>query len=356
MLTNCDGHQATRGARAMVDDYLAVQEGENVLVTADTASDMVAAEAILAASEAAGAKATLAIIPQLPFQGTLADPYIPEPLAGAAQSCDVWIDLCFPYLAGSTVCDQTLIAGRVRYLMITGMSGAGIDRLFAGADHDLMHKVQEGMYDIFQTGAGRAGHITTDDGTDVHFTLAETGPRKPQHIQNPGMYFPPGSVAFTPEIESVRGIIVLKSVFHEYYVPQLEPLTIEVDGPVIGVSGGGAEVFPLERSLLRAGGGEYGHIIHFTHGLHPAARPGMGLLEDIRTWGNNAIGMGKPFWVPGGGENHPDGLINKQSLWIDGEKIVDSGDIVSPPELAQLANELSRQFHPGSSKQKTTGD
>jgi leucyl aminopeptidase (aminopeptidase T) len=331
----------------MVDDYLAVRERENVLVTADTASDMVAAEAILAASEAAGAKATLAIIPQLPFQGTLADPYIPEPLAGAAQSCDVWIDLCFPYLAGSTVSDQALKAGRVRYLMITGMSGAGIDRLFAGADQDLIYAVQTGLSDVIQASEGKEARITTHVGTDLSFMMAKHSRKKPRRYDKPGMYTPPGSVAFSPELESVRGTVVITSVFHEYYVPRLEPITIKVDGQITEISGGGSELYPMERSLRRAGGGEYGHIIHFTHGFHPAVRPGQGLLEDIRTPGNNAIGLGKPFWVPGGGENHPDGLINMHSVWIDGEVIVKDGDIVSPPELAKLAKELTHQFQPG---------
>ena len=61
--------------------------------------------------------------------------------------------------------------------------------------------------------------------------------------------------------------------------------------------------------------------------------------------------MGKPFWVPGGGENHPDGLINMHSLWIDGELIVKDGDIVSPPELAELGRELSHEFRPGATLQ-----
>ena len=218
-----------------------------MLLTADTASDMVAVEAILAASEGVGAKPTVAIIPQLPFQGTLGDPYIPEPLGAAAQSCDVWIDLAFPYLAGSTIHDQAIRAGRVRYLMITGLSGTGLGRLFAGADQDLMYAVQTGMDDVIQAGKGKEARITTNDGTDLSFTLAKHDRKKPRRYEKPGLYFPPGSVALHPELESVRGTAVLKSVFHEYYVPRLEPITIEVDGRITKVSGGGAELYPLER-------------------------------------------------------------------------------------------------------------
>ena len=97
-----------------------------------------------------------------------------------------------------------------------------------------------------------------------------------------------------------------------------------------------------ERALRRAGGGEhYGHVIHFTHGVHPTARvTGESFIEDMRATGNNAVGLGIPFWLPGGGENHPDAILAGQSLWVDGQAIVSDGVIVGPPELARLAERL----------------
>ena len=160
MLIGRDGPQASHGARVLVGDYLAVREGENLLLTADTASDMAAVDAILSAADEAGAKATVAIMPQLPFQGALADPYIPEPVGAAAQSCDVWIDLAFPYLAGSHVHDQAIKAGRVRFVMITGLDGAGLACIYAGADQDLVYAVQSGFDDVALAGVGRQARIT----------------------------------------------------------------------------------------------------------------------------------------------------------------------------------------------------
>ena len=94
--------------------------------------------------------------------------------------------------------------------------------------------------------------------------------------------------------------------------------------------------------MLRAGGGEYGSIIHFTHGLHPAARlTGKCFIEDMRTIGSNAVGLGIPWWEPGGGENHPDTVLTEQSVWIDDRQIIRDGAIVSPPQLAELAAKLA---------------
>jgi hypothetical protein len=67
---------------------------------------------------------------------------------------------------------------------------------------------------------------------------------------------------------------------------------------------------------------------------------GESFIEDMRARGNNAVGLGVPFWMPGGGENHPDAILSQQSLWVDGEPIVENGVIVEPPALAKLAEKL----------------
>jgi 2,5-dihydroxypyridine 5,6-dioxygenase len=55
--------------------------------------------------------------------------------------------------------------------------------------------------------------------------------------------------------------------------------------------------------------------------------------------GNNAIGLGIPWWLPGGGENHPDAVVLSQSMWIDGKPVVRDGSLV-PPDLARLEQAL----------------
>jgi hypothetical protein len=52
------------------------------------------------------------------------------------------------------------------------------------------------------------------------------------------------------------------------------------------------------------------------------------------------IALGIPFWAPEGGENHPDAVVTKQSVWLDGEQIVADGNIVGPPDLRAMADEL----------------
>jgi hypothetical protein len=107
------------------------------------------------------------------------------------------------------------------------------------------------------------------------------------------------------------------------------------------VTGGGTELKVIERALRRAGRGSYGNIVHFTCGYHPAARfTGTSFIEDQRVMGCNAVGLGLPPWMEGGGETHPDCVMKQQSFWIDGQQIVDGGAIIAPPALAQAARAL----------------
>ena len=123
------------------------------------------------------------------------------------------------------------------------------------------------------------------------------------------------------DLESVQGKVCFVSVFHEYFTELADVITLTVDGRIREVKGGGVDRLVLDRALLRAGGGQYGYLIHFTYGMNPAARrTGRSFIEDSRVIGNNAVGMGLPWWMPGGGENHPDAVLSKQSIWIDGNQ------------------------------------
>jgi leucyl aminopeptidase (aminopeptidase T) len=217
-------------------------------------------------------------------------------------------------------------------------------RLFGRVDLDRYFDVQAGFDALVADALGQEVRITTPRGTDVRFTMAKPGIAKPRRAQQPGLYLIPGAVTMTPEIESVRGRIVLESVFHEFYTRLDEPISLEVDGRIRGVTGGGAERATLERALRRAGGGEYGYVIHFTHGLHPAARfTGRCFVEDMRAVGSDAVGLGLPWWQPGGGENHPDGVVSMQSVWLGGIQIVADGAIVAPAGLAAQAASLQER-------------
>ena len=332
--------ELARAADILGRDYMAVRPKENVVITADTATDMFAVEAVLNCVQRIGAKGMVITIPQLPFQGTLADPYIPDTVSGAVKSCDVWIDLTFPYLAGSKMYDEAMKTGGLRYLLGGDMGSGGMIRLFGKVDLDRYFEVHHRFDEVLAAAEGKECRVTNGHGTDVRFTIGKSSP-EPRRADQPGMYLVPGACGIPSVEESVCGVIVVDSAFHEYYTTMPEPLVLQVDGKIKELSGGGAERRVMERALRRAGGGDYGYVIHFTHGIHPAAREaGMTFIESMRVTGTNSVGLGLPWWNPGGGENHPDAIMSMQSLWVAGEQIVNDGVFVSPADLAELGDRL----------------
>jgi 2,5-dihydroxypyridine 5,6-dioxygenase len=331
-----------RAADVLVRDYMAVRAGESVLITTDGATDTTVSEALMVAVTRADARPSVLTIPRLPFQGALADPYIPPVVAGAVAGCSVWIDLTFPYLAGSQVADKAIHDGQVRYLLGGDMGAGQLARLFGAVDLDAYYEVHRAFDEITATAIDRPVRITDTRGSDVTFTLAKPGFAKPRRADRPGLYFVPGSCTMFPAAESVNGVLNVVAAFHEHYARFAEPASLVMDGKIREVTGGGTDRSVLQRSLRRAAGGDFGQVIHFTHGIHPAARmTGESFIEDMRTVGNNAVGLGIPFWLPGGGENHPDAIVTEQSIWIDGQKVVERGAIVAPPRLAALAEKLA---------------
>ena len=336
------GPRLARAADVLTRDMMCIEAGESVLITTDTATDVVGVQAIQDAAYRLGAKvASITLAPPVPFQGGLADEYLPDHVKAATGACDVWIDLCMPYLAGSGAFDEAMEGARARYFLGADIGAEEIVRLMGGADLDGLFQLGDAFGELLAQSAGKECRITNAHGTDVSFTLGKPEGFAFARATKPGGYFVPGTVMMLPEMESVVGSVVTSNMFHEYYTELAEPMTLKIDGKVREVIGGGPENKVMRRALTRAGNGEFGYVVHFTCGFHPAARyTGKCFIEDQRVAGYNAIGLGLPFWVPGGGENHPDCVISMQSMWIEGQQILEDGVIVAPEPLATMAEKL----------------
>lgn len=339
MLASQIAPEVARAADVLVRDYSAVKPGEAVLITADTHSNMTVVEATLNAANNLGAKTVVNIVPRVPFQGGLSNPYIAEPLAAAIGAADVWIDFMFPNIAGSEPYEHAI--HKVRYIMGGDVTADGLVRMFAKVDLDRLYDVHRAFIDVTNAAVGKEGRIINDRGTDVSFELGKLPFPKPRRAEKPGLYTVPGAVGLWPVPDKVKGYIVIDGAFHEYYTQMSPPMKLKIDGQIRDVAGGGPERKVMDRALRRAAKGNYGKVIHFTCGIQPSARyTGRSFIEDQRVMGNDAVGLGTPFWEPGGGENHPDAVVSTQTIWIDGKLIVKDGTIVGPAKLKKHADKL----------------
>jgi 2,5-dihydroxypyridine 5,6-dioxygenase len=343
MLCSNVGPELVRAADVLASDMMSVKAGESVLISADTSTDPRLVEAVQNACCAMEAKvATIVLAPPVRFQGTLADAYLPDHFKAAATACDIWIDFCFPYLAGSKTYDTAVHNQRTRYFLGADIGSGGLTRLMGRGHLDQIFSLSDAFAELIEAAAGKTCHVTNRVGSDVEFTLAKTEGLALAKATRPGGYFVPGTVLLIPELDSVRGVIQCDTAFHEYYSAMREPLSIEIDGTVQRVSGGGPDQVLMERALLRAGGNKYGYVVHFTCGVHPGARfTGSSFIEDQRVVGYNAVGLGLPPWMPGGGENHPDAIMSLQTIEIDHQTIVKDGRIIAPQHVVELTEALN---------------
>lgn len=338
-----------RAADNLVKESFAVQPGESVLITADTLTEPRLLDAVAGSVGRAGARPLVAVAPTLPYQGGLSDPYVGDSLKAAAIASDVWLDFCFPYHAGSGAHAAAMAAKRVRYCLLAMASADSFERLYGCVDFPAMVDFNIAFAEYLKAAAGERVRFTCPGGTDVSLTLDEMKMVRRRIADTPGMHTVPGTQSFYPVMGSVRGRIVIRALFDEYYRILREPIVIEAEGGIRGFTGGGAEDrLSFERALRRAsgdGGKAYGNFVHFTLGFHPAAKlTGREFIEDIRLPGSNAIGMGLPWWEPGGGENHPDGIVFDQSMWVGDTQLACDGSFVGPDRLKRLHDAMSRRL------------
>lgn len=336
-----------RAADTLVAGHFAVAAGESVLITADTHTEALLLDAVANSVVRAGGRPLIAIAPPLPYQGGLSDPYVSDALKAAVVACDVWFDFCFPYHAGSGPHAAAMAANRCRYALLALPNAASFERLYGCVDFPAMMAFNVALAEYFAGAAGETVRFTCPLGTDVSLKLDQLKMVRRRVAQGPGMTTVPGTQSFYPVKDSVRGKIVIQALFDEYYRMLRVPITIEADGKLRGFSGGGAEDrTSFDRALRRASGtGEYGHFIHFTLGFHPATMlTRRTFIEDIRVPGSNAVGMGLPWWEPGGGENHPDGIVLDQSMWLGDTQLAKDGLFVGPGHLKALHDAMSRRL------------
>jgi hypothetical protein len=227
-------------------------------------------------------------------------------------------------------------------MLLGDLTAAGIDRLYGTLSLDALFEVQAHFDRLMSSHVGATCRVTNAAGTNLTFKLAKPHEGKPRRIDSPGMYTVCGGVVIYPEMDTVRGTIVADTIFHESYVSLDEPLILAVDDTVRELRKGGPQRGAADRALRRASRGEYGRVIHLTCGFHPRAQfHGQSFIEDSRCLGSNAIGLGQPWWVPGGGENHPDAIVSMQSLWIDDEQVVNEGVVVGPKPLREATLALA---------------
>jgi leucyl aminopeptidase (aminopeptidase T) len=304
-----------RAVETIVGRCLGVREGEDLVVICDPERTELG-RALLDAGLAAGADATLTVLPPRPERGT--EP--PAPIAAALAAANVYIAPCLPSLS-HTVARKTATERGVRGATMPGATADLVARLMS-ADFDAMAARCAAVAELL-TGADEA-RVTCPRGTDMHFDLrGRTGIADDGDLTAPGAFgnLPCGEGFIAPA--GGEGTLVASSLALVGLAE--EPVRITVEGGEL-VDASGAEGAELVR-MLTAHGGAGRNLAELGVGTNDRATLTGNVLEDEKLLGTVHVAFGASAAIGGtvAVPVHLDVVVVEPTLEIGGTIVVDAG-------------------------------
>ena len=334
-----------RAAMKLVRDVLKVSNNEEVVITADTASDWSVVKATARAISAVGGKPVVFLHETPVGVGKAGDPYLPvKTLTATLVSADVWIEFNRNWLLYSTPYWEAVTRGKARYICLVGMYVDAMVRMIGRVNIELMYRFQRKLAEV--TARFKEMHITSSSGMDVAF---ENDPSRPilveGEVSGPGEYMLFGQVDWAPKEDSINGVIVFDgSIWPPEELGILRsPIKIYVrEGRVYKIEGG-YEATLFEKWLRSLNDEKMYNIAHISYGCNPGAKLSGNILEDERIWGAVEWGLGSqsPTFKGklGPAISHTDGVCLRPTVIGDEEIIIRDGEFAHP-DLVELASKL----------------
>lgn len=334
-------------AHKLVNEVLKIKENEEVIITADTASDLNVVKAIAEATKLANGKPIVVWYESPPYVGKAADKYIPlNSLKGILQNGDVWIELNKSWLLYSTPYEEAMKTNKLRYICLVGMDLEMMIRNISGINLDLVYKFQRELGDL--TINSHHMKITSPSGMNIEF---DNDPFRPIFFEGevfgPGEYMLFGQVDWAPIENSINGKIVFDgSVWPPQSLGVLKnPIILEVEKGIIKNIEGGIEAEIYKRWLESFNDPNMFKIAHLSYGCNPGAKLTGNILEDERVWGAVEWGIGfqaKSFkGTFGNASSHSDGICLNPTVWGDDELIIKNGEYIHP-RLKELGDKIRK--------------
>lgn len=266
-----------------------VKPGENLLIVADTWTDMEIAEACLIAGINAKANAQLLVIPRTSETDTRdLNPVV----AGAIQGSDLVLSLSEQRISRKPA---TLIARergtRVATCVPRGIEDFVIDGIL-DAQYELQIQVCEMICRLWEE--TEVCRVTSALGTDVSFRMQG----RPALVGDgmatePGEadWFPGVDASMAPVEETIDGTIVVDGSVKPGGRVRT-PITCHLEKGVITAMDGGADASAWRSLLESTGDPKAFHVCHFSLGLNPRARLSGHGPEDEHVLGAVTFGLG----------------------------------------------------------------
>lgn len=337
------------GIRNYVQNWAQVEEGEEVIVVADSYANEEVVNQVAAEATAQGANVVVTWIDFNPIQAQGGGPIIDEALTAA----DKMLRLTFATSHDRGTQIAIMEHGLEMYSVANPHDPEFFTQEAAKYPVELVLEIEKKALEI--TRGGSEIHVTCEKGTDVTATYnpedwgGDFG-TVPADKPGPGTYPAtfPGAIAGVLPPQETEGVVYYDA-FSGVGVAEEEPikLTFE-DNFCTDIEGGRAadELADIVEGVPNAGFCE-----EFMFGLHPKVRDAPLDQKPIpneaeRRYGNIHIAIGNmrcfsmyPFEETGGVELHLDGFVLDPTIEIDGEPVVKDGKLtfLDAPDIRETA-------------------
>jgi leucyl aminopeptidase (aminopeptidase T) len=313
-----------RGAKKLMDTCTKVQEGETVLIVADTNKTKIA-EVIASAAYERNAEVIITVMAPRKVHGE--EP--PKAIAEAMKKVNVFFIPVSKSITHTRAVKEAAEAG-ARGLVLTDwnediMISGGIE-----AEFDKQRPVCKKLAQLFRD--GKKAHLTTPLGTDLLLDLEGRRGNALTCIVEPGEFstVPTIEANFSPNEGTAEGTIVADASIPYLGIGVLtEPVKVKVHKGMITEITGGIQAKMLKDNLEKQNDPMVYNIAELGVGLNPQARMCGIMLEDEGVFGVVHIGIGPNITLGGKikAAVHYDLLMYRPTLDLDGNLILKDGQL-----------------------------
>ncbi|ATW24643.1 leucyl aminopeptidase [Candidatus Formimonas warabiya] len=337
-----------KAADTLVLELFEIRPGETFVITTDTESDERVVEATARAAASAGAKVMVVVIPAPHGVSLAADPMLPvESLIGILKHADAWAEFNKKWLLYSTPYNETMKQNQqIRHMCLTGATVSTMVNCVGKVNYPVLKQFGDKLTQkIIQAKQVR---MTSSQGEDISFENVAGRPVFCDlgYANDPGTHMLAGQISWTPDLESINGVIVLDGSIAPGIGLVKRPVKICVRNGVITSIEGGQEAKMYEQWLRGFNHPQMLSVAHTGLGFNPGAMLWGDIIQDQRVWGSTTWGFGSigpDLFPPSGkpGPSHSDAVSLNTSIILNGNDVIKEGEVIDD-ELKGLASQLKR--------------
>lgn len=328
-------------ATLIINKLVALKPEEEILLIADTDSEMAMVEALAAAARGTGAEYSISIMPSRIGRPELSN-VLPKAVECGFLGADVVIGLTRGSFAPSCAPIQMKVIFEEKRCRYISMAFRSIESMLVGgalADYDRIRKESAHLKAIMES--GKTLIIRTPFGTDFHADVP-----KPEHspgfkgpfvrvedgwADKPGKEagFPDGEVFFAPAQFSAEGTLIIDGPIEYVGMPSSPVRVIVEKGKIVDISGDCGEADKLRHLMKTIKDADI--IGEVALGMNECSLLNGSVQEEKKALGNAHIGFGVARQFPGTWMTkhkaliHSDMIIRKVDAWVDDIQVFSEG-------------------------------